>query len=338
MSARPESPSAFRRLRDGVATALLAAVAAAGSSCADPADAPVAEAEAPPGSMTLSFEDGRFGVNGSAIPFPTELGPLTGLLGPPSRSSRKANVLHTWDDLGIVAYERIGTGRIETIEIACTSESWDFSPAQPFRGSVSLPEGAMSAGSTPADLRALGMTPIGGGPFVMYQRRLGASVVSAKVEDLVEHVSLAWTGVVLSHADPASAAALPLYTARSQAYGFPFDDAVTEVNRRGNVSEIRADSFGESVGGTVGRSLFVAGAMGELASKLGYDYLVVLSEGPCDPPAGASGRSWRYVVGFTNDADPDFAREFPQDFDPSREYAVVPNDLAKQAVAGWPAK
>jgi hypothetical protein len=290
-----------------------------------------------PTELVLTFDDGHLGVNGSAIPFPAELENMFKLLGPPSRQYDKSNVIYVWDELGLRGYERPGSGQITSITVSYTDEHYEFSPRMQFRGEVVLPLGVITAKSTVEDLKAVGLAPeIHWDDEMWLGTRMGKSAVGAQVEGAVRSVSLSWTGMALGEGFPPPTPDMPLFTAKSRDYGFPFDEVVTETSRNGNVSEVRIDTYDNGIGGYVGRSMFTAGAIGELAARLGFLYLVKLREGPvADAPGAREGSGWTMVVGFTNVAAPDVATEFPEYFDASVEYLAAPADMVRRALGDW---
>jgi len=123
-----------------------------------------------------------------------------------------------------------------------------------------------------------------------------------------------------------------LFEADSRVYGFPFDETIREVSRRGNVSVIEHDiSHGQGTGGALGRSLFAAGAVGELALRRGYDFYVILDD---RSPGSTPGVRHEMTIGLTHEAEPDCAREFPNDR-ATKGCTTVRSDLGQQALGGW---
>jgi hypothetical protein len=330
----PENAGGTVRARFAVACGAVIAWLAAG--CAAPE--PPVEAPLPaPAVSTFTFAEGSLGYDGRSIPFPCSEDALFELLGPPSRRESTGNLHAVWDELGVVSY--IGRhGKRNDLVTSLTLHiqprgAW-FSPATCFRGDIVLPGGTLNPDSTPEDVLAAGLrTPMGLGDS--WSCHVGRFGLLAEHDGRLTSMSFSWRGP-----DPQHVAGPPLgpdemFRAESRAYDFPFDESFQEIERRGNVSVLRHESHGS--GGTVGRSFFACGAMGELARRLGWTHFVVLASREAEEASlPTDARCLELVVGFTNDAEPDFLREFPHDALQDHAYAVMTHDFLLDLFGDWP--
>lgn len=105
----------------------------------------------------MSFSDGEFVIDGNAHKTPFTLAELVESIGPPDRTAHLANILHTWDRLGIVVYEEGEGAPIGEIRISFQNDMYDFSPKIPFAGTLNYKDIAFNGKSTSADLEAAGL-------------------------------------------------------------------------------------------------------------------------------------------------------------------------------------
>lgn len=98
---------------------------------------------------------------GKRIRLPVSVPTLKAVLGPPDRSVALANTIYTWDDLGITAYEKPGSGMVSSIAFNFRPESFEFSPASGFDRLV-LNGVTLTRSSKPADLAAAGCRELDG--------------------------------------------------------------------------------------------------------------------------------------------------------------------------------
>jgi hypothetical protein len=68
--------------------------------------------------LTIRVDESQVSIDGKGVTLPTERQVLIDILGEPSRVSRRANTLLTWDQLGLVAYEEPNDGLIVQITVA----------------------------------------------------------------------------------------------------------------------------------------------------------------------------------------------------------------------------
>jgi hypothetical protein len=77
-------------------------------------------------------------INGARVPMEPTVADLERLLGKADRVNDKpANVLHTWDRLGILVYEP-HDGRAQTVGLIYTQRGMDFDPKQLYEGRASI--------------------------------------------------------------------------------------------------------------------------------------------------------------------------------------------------------
>ncbi|HEY7502158.1 MAG TPA: hypothetical protein VH740_26800 [Vicinamibacterales bacterium] len=91
-------------------------------------------------------------IDGKGVTLPTERQVLIDILGEPSRVSRRANTLLTWDQLGLVAYEEPNDGLIVQITVALGAMTFDFWPQRAFSGALELQGAALRSDTAMADL------------------------------------------------------------------------------------------------------------------------------------------------------------------------------------------
>jgi len=303
-------------------------------SCADTPEAPVTAEPVAPAAHTLSFEEGHLGFDGRTIDFPAAAESLAELLGPPSRSLDKANIIDVWDDLGLRSYRAAGSGQVTEVDVDLRPGPFGFSPRSCFRGEITVPGGRFRECSTAAELRAAGFRQQSEMPAFSWRLRLGRFCVIADGDDGVSSLCFAWRGPD-THVPGPPLAAGELFCANSRDYDFPFDEMLREVERRGNVSVFQLEIHGH--GGVVGRCFFEMGALGELGRRRGYEYMVMLTpDSTIEGDESDDARTVSMVVGFLHDQDADLAREFPDDLHAGQVLAVTPTDFILDVLPGWP--
>jgi len=94
-------------------------------------------------------------IAGTKVSFPVERKTLFRLLGEPSRTSKKANTIYTWDESGVFAYETPGKDEITQIDLAVRDMStagFAFWPKKTFAGQLTFDGAEYKADSTPETL------------------------------------------------------------------------------------------------------------------------------------------------------------------------------------------
>ena len=89
----------------------------------------------------IQITNGILIINGTKLPEKEwPLNKIEKLLGQANRTTDKANIIHTWDHFGIVAYEENnegGTGKVLEIHVYFNLEDgYDFLPSTSFEGSM----------------------------------------------------------------------------------------------------------------------------------------------------------------------------------------------------------
>jgi hypothetical protein len=326
----------------GVAGGFIASAALLGTllGCSAPPDAPPPDASVA-GDPTIVFRDGELELDGRRIDFPTTAEQLAAVLGPYVRVSDGYGEKCGWDALGLEAREDEPAGRIRSVTLRCCGDgaaAADSAPAACFRGRVVLPSGSFDGASTPAELEALGLVAPkdGWGDAPLYGGRLGRSWVIVTRSAGTTKIGLNWSGTMVHQARTGESDGPPLFTIRAREHGCDFDEDLVELSRDGNVSIVRLDSYGNRSKGSVGRSMFVMGAIGALAIERGYQYAVMLEPLGRRGEAPAGGGSYWHAIGFTDEATPDVAREFPGRAGQLGDDKVISRDWALVMLADWP--
>lgn len=84
--------------------------------------------------IEINLSESGFNINNVTISFPTDLKTLATALSPNYRSvKKKYNTIHTWDELGILAYSKDGK-TIDGLLLEFELKEIDFSPQQLFQG------------------------------------------------------------------------------------------------------------------------------------------------------------------------------------------------------------
>lgn len=110
-------------------------------------DGQVALARVQPG---IEVKNSSFYLNGKAIKLPIAVADLEKIIGKADRSVVGARKVSTWDELGLIAYQKEGTDEyLEIGVILDTKEnSFEFSPTKPFRGSFTIDGARVTAASS----------------------------------------------------------------------------------------------------------------------------------------------------------------------------------------------
>lgn len=101
-----------------------------------------------PTKLKVDFKDGAVIINGSKLSIPCEPKALFAILGKADRTSDLANTIHTWDNLGIHAYQTTGKNEINAIQVTLNRLPYDFAPKQLFRGTVMFAGKPITKGTT----------------------------------------------------------------------------------------------------------------------------------------------------------------------------------------------
>ncbi len=123
-------------------------------------------------------------INGRLIPPPFSLKNISDALGAPSRTSRlQENIIHSWDNKGIIAFQPHGTDLVSTIGFLFGASGLPYAPTRLFTGAISVSGHRLQADSGVADLRAAGVSPTEP-QLGMYRAELGTLSINATTRDL----------------------------------------------------------------------------------------------------------------------------------------------------------
>lgn len=122
-------------------------------SSPDPPSEPTADEK----ENLIAFSDGEFTIAGVSHKIPFLLADLIKTIGPPDRTTHLENVLSTWDKLGIVIFEYDVGEPVDSISVFFRHHDFDFSPEQPFPGTLRFNGVDLHRNSTIADLEAAGL-------------------------------------------------------------------------------------------------------------------------------------------------------------------------------------
>jgi len=116
-----------------------------------------------PAAATLKESKFRFAIlqdgvtlNNKQARFPVSYATLVKMVGKPSRTKKGENLIHTWDELGILAYQQPSSKQVSEIHFCFKPDSsLSFSPKKPFAELV-MNGTTLTADSTSDDVLAAG--------------------------------------------------------------------------------------------------------------------------------------------------------------------------------------
>ena len=94
--------------------------------------------------IKITISGSSISVKGREIVFPIDTTELFRLLGPPDRTSELSNTIFTWDNIGIIAYERPNTNKVIQLGIAMGTKRYAFWPAKTFSGVLTIDNARIS--------------------------------------------------------------------------------------------------------------------------------------------------------------------------------------------------
>lgn len=86
-------------------------------------------------ALDCTVSDDAVVLGDKTLTLPLKIAALTTVIGKPDRSTKLANLIHTWDQYGITAYDD-GQGGIKELCIQLIKEPYPFSPKVKFQGTV----------------------------------------------------------------------------------------------------------------------------------------------------------------------------------------------------------
>lgn len=116
-----------------------------------------------PAAVTLKASKFRFAIlkdgvalNNKQTRFPVSYATVVKMLGKPSRTKKGENLIHTWDELGILAYQQPSSKQISEIHFCFKPDSsLSFSPKMPF-SELAMNGATLTADSSSDDVSAAG--------------------------------------------------------------------------------------------------------------------------------------------------------------------------------------
>jgi len=106
--------------------------------------------------LTLKISTSGLEINNQLVKLPIAENSLRTILGNPDRTTNKANLISTWDKLGVIAYQSIAGEKFSEIAIILDvkQNKFDFTPAQAFSGNLFVDGAAVMASSTRSSINA----------------------------------------------------------------------------------------------------------------------------------------------------------------------------------------
>lgn len=116
-----------------------------------------------PAAATLKESKFRFAIlkdgvalNNKQARFPVSYSTLVKMIGKPSRTKKGENLIHTWDELGILAYQQPSSKQVSELHFCFKPDSsLSFSPKKPF-SELAMNGATLTADSTSDDVAAAG--------------------------------------------------------------------------------------------------------------------------------------------------------------------------------------
>ena len=114
---------------------------------------PLAAQEAPakpadPTKVRVALDGTTLTIHGARITLPCKRAELVKVLGKPSRETKLSNVLLTWDEHGLVAYQDPDSDKVHAFAVALAPGRYSFSPKKAFRGGLTVDGATVTAQST----------------------------------------------------------------------------------------------------------------------------------------------------------------------------------------------
>lgn len=138
------------------------------------------------------FVEGALTLDGVAVPARPSLETLSAVVGPPDRtttSEGSANVIHTWDALGLLAYDNAGVRQL-TFELAQREHA--FSAERPFTGLLSIDGVSLRAKTRTKALERAGYAPYDFLPG-RWTSRAATHLVMVEADGTVQAVHYSWS-------------------------------------------------------------------------------------------------------------------------------------------------
>lgn len=144
------------------------------------------------GDLAVALAKNSIAIGGANITLPCSLYAFSSIVGKPNRMSSKFNNIHTWDLIGIMAYEPPGGGFINAIRIAFADENFDFWPKRYYAYPIRIGGHVLSANSGAKDLRAAGFVNL---RSIFWQCRLGPLELNLHTDQRTQKITSFEVGV-----------------------------------------------------------------------------------------------------------------------------------------------
>jgi hypothetical protein len=105
--------------------------------------------------LRIEILDESFILNGKELKLPVPPEEIRKLLGEPSRETKLANTILTWDELGLCAYVNPGSERVIEIHIFFKKDKLPFTPKKVFAGKAILDGSIIAESSTKEDINSV---------------------------------------------------------------------------------------------------------------------------------------------------------------------------------------
>jgi hypothetical protein len=101
-----------------------------------------------PAKLKVAISEGTITINGTKLALPVDRKDLLKVLGEPSRETPLANLLLTWDELGLHAYQRPDSTEVHAISVDLAPKEYKFYPKKLFAGTLQVEGATIGPSST----------------------------------------------------------------------------------------------------------------------------------------------------------------------------------------------
>ena len=135
-----------------------------------------------PNGTEIRVRENGIEIDGNVLSYPLEFGTLVKVIGQPTRSSALANVIHTWDQLGLLAYAQPGSTTIHVLVTAFRPRPFEFWPKRSFSRPLHVADHEIGATTGRTELERAGFGPdLFAAP--LWSRQAGPVTVYVELED-----------------------------------------------------------------------------------------------------------------------------------------------------------
>lgn len=110
----------------------------------------------------ITFRMGTLVIRDNSIQYPFKIGKLIAVLGKPDRKVEnydKSRILNIWDNLGIVAFQKVSDDLVSSLNVVFITLPTDLSAKSPYGGSIELDKGMFDSSADAETLQAAGLSP-----------------------------------------------------------------------------------------------------------------------------------------------------------------------------------